>query len=286
MKLVDNVSKMSTLSGMYRKEGRSIGFVPTMGYLHEGHLSLARGARKHNDVVVMSIFVNPTQFGPGEDFERYPRDLKRDEALAAGSGVDVLFCPSAEEMYPAGYATYVNVEGLSEAMCGSSRPGHFKGVATVVAKLFGIVRPDAAYFGQKDAQQVAVISKMAQDLNMGVEIKAMPIVREADGLAMSSRNVHLSERERRDAAVISRSLREAEELFAGGERDSANIADAVRRAISGVPSARVDYVSVVDPDDLKGIVKIEKDALVAVAAWIGKTRLIDNTVLKISGKGR
>ena len=228
MKLVDSISRMSTLSGMIRKEGKSIGLVPTMGHLHRGHVSLVDAAKKHTDFVVMSIFVNPIQFGPYEDFEKYPRDLKADEELARSAGVDVIFYPSVANMYPPGYATYVNVERITETLCGSSRPGHFRGVATVVAKLFNIVRPDVAYFGQKDAQQAAVIKKMVSDLNMGVEIKVMPIVREPDGLAMSSRNIYLSEEERRHAAVINQALKKAEAMVRAGECDPKKVIRAVK----------------------------------------------------------
>jgi pantoate--beta-alanine ligase len=270
---------MSTLARMLKKEGKSIGFVPTMGCLHEGHLSLVRAAKKHTDVVVMSIFVNPLQFGPKEDFERYPRDFKHDERLASDAGVDVIFYPSVKEMYPEGYATYVNVERLTDGLCGASRPGHFRGVATVVAKLLGIVRPDVAYFGQKDAQQAAVIKKMAQDLNMGVEIKVVPIVREKDGLAMSSRNVFLSEAERRDALVLHQSLKRAESLVADGERDAGRIIRMMRDMFAERPSVKLEYVSIVDPKELSCLDTISKEALIAVAARVGKTRLIDNIVV-------
>ena len=202
MKTVDSIQRMSTLSKITKKEGKSIGLVPTMGYLHDGHMSLVRASKKHNDVTVMSIFVNPLQFGQNEDLEKYPRDLKRDEDLARNAGVDILFYPSASQMYPEGFSTYVDVAGLSEGLCGAKRPGHFRGVATVVAKLFCIVRPDIAYFGQKDAQQAAIVKTMASDLNMGVEVKVMPIVRHDDGLAMSSRNIYLSDAERGEAAVL------------------------------------------------------------------------------------
>ena len=272
---------MSTFVKMLKKEAKTIGLVPTMGYLHEGHLSLARTAKKHTDVVVMSIFVNPIQFGPDEDFERYPRDLKRDEELARSAGVDVIFYPPAKEMYPQGYSTYVNVEKLTDALCGESRPGHFRGVTTVVAKLFGIVSPDMAYFGQKDAQQAIVIKKMAADLNMGVETKVLPIVREKDGLAMSSRNVYLSESERKDAAVLYQSLKKAEGLINAGEKDPGKVMKAMEELIKAKPSARIDYISMVDAkqlEDLKDTVSGE--VLIALAVFIGKTRLIDNIILK------
>lgn len=280
MKVVDTITRMSTLVKMYKKEGKSISLVPTMGYLHEGHLSLVRAARKHTDVVVMSIFVNLIQFGPKEDFEKYPRDLKRDEQLATSAGADIIFHPSVKDMYPAGYSTYVNVEGLTDNLCGASRPEHFKGVTTVVAKLFEIVRPEIAYFGQKDAQQAMVIKKMAGDLNMGIEIKIMPIVREPDGLAMSSRNVYLSEDERRDALVLHEALKKAEDSVKAGERDSKKIIKMVSESIKAAPSAKIDYVSIVDIANLKDIKTIAGDILMAVAVFIGRTRLIDNIIMK------
>ena len=280
MKLVDSISRMTTLAKMLKKEGKSIGFVPTMGYLHEGHLSLARAARKHTDVVVMSIFVNPLQFGPKEDFDKYPRDIKRDEALAGDAGVDVIFCPSVKDMYPEGYAAYVNVESLTDSLCGASRPGHFKGVTTVVAKLFNIVKPDVAYFGQKDAQQVIVIKKMVRDLNMDIEIKSMPIIRETDGLAMSSRNVYLSEDERRQALVLNQSLEKALSLVKAGERDPANVIKAIKELIARKPLVKIDYISIVDMKSLKDADEISGEVLVALAAFAGKTRLIDNTIIK------
>lgn len=280
MKSVENIARMSTLAKMLHKEGKSIGFVPTMGYLHEGHLSLVRAAKKHTDVVVMSIFVNPLQFAPAEDFEKYPRDFKRDEVMASDAGVDIIFYPSVSQMYPDGYATFVDVERLTGGLCGASRPGHFRGVTTVIAKLFGIVRPDVAYFGQKDAQQAAVIRKMVQDLNMGVEVKVMPIVREKDGLAMSSRNVYLSESERGDALVLHQSLKKAESMVGSGERDPKKLIGAIREMILQKKSAKIDYVSIVDVNQLTELQTIGKEALVALAVRFGTTRLVDNAVLK------
>lgn len=280
MKTVDTIARMSTLSKMMRKEGKTIGFVPTMGYLHEGHLSLARTTKKHTDVVVMSIFVNPIQFGPNEDYENYPRDLKRDEDLARSAGVDVLFTPSVKEIYPEGYATYVSVERLGDTLCGASRPGHFRGVTTVVAKLFEIVRPDIAYFGQKDAQQAFIIRKMAEDLTMGIEVKVLPTVREADGLAMSSRNTYLSPDERKDATVLYAALREAEALIAAGRRDPRQVIAAMREMIAGVPTARIDYIAIVDTKELNDVAEITGEVLVALAVVIGTTRLIDNIIIK------
>ncbi|MBN2453457.1 MAG: pantoate--beta-alanine ligase [Candidatus Omnitrophica bacterium] len=280
MKLVNSISRMSTLVKMLKKEGKSIGFVPTMGYLHEGHMSLVRAARKHADVVVMSIFVNPLQFAPAEDYDKYPRDLNRDEELAGTAGVDIIFCPAAKDMYPEGYTTYVDVEGLSSFLCGVSRPGHFKGVTTIVSKLFNIIRPDIAYFGQKDAQQVAIIKKMVKDLNMDIEIKSMPIVRERDGLAMSSRNVYLSEGQRSEALVLNQSLAKAAALVKAGERDPEKIIKTMAEMIAKKPSVKIGYISVVDSEKLTDLRAISKEALIAVAAFVGKTRLIDNIIVK------
>lgn len=285
MKLVDNISRMSTLARMYRKEGRTIGFVPTMGALHEGHLSLIRTARKHTDVVVVSVFVNPLQFGPKEDFEKYPRDFKHDEELAKTAGADIVFHPSAKEMYPDGFATHVSVKGLTDGLCGSSRPGHFEGVATVVAKLFGIVKPDMAYFGQKDAQQSIVIKKMVEDLNMGIEVKILPTVRHEDGLAMSSRNANLSKAERQSAVILHRSLEKAESLIFAGEKDAKKIISVMTNMIKDVPGAAIDYVAVVNPADMRNLDSISGPAMIALAVFIGKTRLIDNITVRIdSGK--
>ena len=286
MKTVESISRMSTLVKMLKKEAKSIGFVPTMGYLHEGHMSLVNAAKKHTDVVVMSIFVNPIQFGPKEDFEKYPRDLKRDEETARAAGVDILFYPSVKDMYPEGYATYVDVKGLSEVLCGASRPGHFRGVATVVAKLFGIVKPTIAYFGQKDAQQAIIIKKMVEDLNMDVEVKAMPVVREKDGLAKSSRNIHLSEGERRDASILYQALQKAESLIKQGERDSKKIVKTMEEMIGQKPTAKIGYISITDAKSLKGLNAVSSEALIALAVYIGKTRLIDNVIAKAGDDGK
>lgn len=279
MKIVDTIPRMSTFSKILKKEGKTIGFVPTMGYLHEGHLSLVRITKKHTDVVVVSIFVNPMQFGPGEDYEKYPRDFKRDEELARNAGADVIFYPKEKEMYPEGYATYVNVERLSDVLCGRARPGHFRGVTTVVTKLFGIVKPDIAYFGQKDAQQAIIIKKMAQDLNMGVEIKILPTVRDPDGLAMSSRNVYLSGEEKKDAVCLYQSLKRAEELIDKGERDSKKIIKAMEDVIKTKPAARIDYISIVDTKELEELKAVSGEALIALAVFVGVTRLIDNIIV-------
>ncbi len=282
MKIIDNITRMSTFVKMMHKEGKSIGFVPTMGYLHEGHISLVKTAKKHADIVVMSIFVNPIQFGPSEDFEKYPRDMKTDEEMARLAGVDVIFSPSAKEMYPDGYATYVNVKSLTDTLCGASRPSHFKGVTTVVAKLLEIVKPNIVYLGQKDAQQAIVIKKMVDDLNMGVEVKILPTAREKDGLAMSSRNAYLSEDERKDAACLYQSLKKAESLLEQGEKDAKKIIKLMEDIIKSKKSARIDYISIVDTVNLKDVKLISGEVLVALAVFIGKTRLIDNIIANTS----
>ena len=281
MKIIDSIPRMSTFSKILKKEGKVIGFVPTMGYLHEGHLSLIKTAKKHTDVVIVSVFVNPIQFGPSEDFDKYPRDPKRDEDLACFAGADVIFYPSTKEMYPKGYSTYVDVENLTEGLCGASRPGHFRGVATVVAKLFGIVKPNMAYFGQKDAQQAIVIKKMVKDLNMDVELKVLPTVREPDGLAMSSRNINLSGPERQDAFVLYLSLNKAESMIKEGEREAKKIIKAMKDLIEEKKSARIDYVSIVDTENLKPLGNISGEVLIALAVFIGKMRLIDNIIIKV-----
>ncbi len=281
MDLVESVSRMMDLSRHWRQEGKTIGFVPTMGYLHEGHLSLVRQARRENDVVVVSIFVNPTQFGPGEDFERYPRDLKRDMGLLEPIGVETVFVPSVEDMYPPGYRTYVEVEDITTRLCGASRPGHFRGVTTVCCKLFNIVRPHRAYFGKKDFQQYVVLRTMVADLNMDLEIVPMPIVREPGGLAMSSRNTYLNQEERKAALCLSRSLKRAQELFAQGERRARVIREEVEKMIRAEPLANIDYVEVVDPDTFLPVEEVEKGTLVALAVKVGPARLIDNTQLGV-----
>ena len=281
MKIIDTIPRMSTLVKMLKKEGKSIGFVPTMGYLHEGHLSLFKTAKKHTDLVVVSIFVNPIQFGPKEDIDKYPRDFKRDEELSRSAGVDVIFYPSEKDMYPENYKTFVFVEGLTETLCGISRPGHFKGVTTVVAKLFNIVRPDMAYFGQKDAQQAVIIKKMVKDLNMDIDVKVLGIVREKDGLAMSSRNVYLSPDERKDAAILYKSLTKAESLIKAGERETKKITKMMEETIQKTPTAKIDYISIVDTGNLKDVNVISGEILIALAVFIGKTRLIDNIIVKV-----
>ncbi len=262
-----------------RAAGLSIGVVPTMGCLHEGHLTLMRQARKEQGFVIATLFVNPLQFGPQEDYAVYPRDLNRDSALAATTGIDVLFAPSVDEMYPAGDGktlSFVDVERITSTLCGASRPGHFRGVATVVTKLFNITEADVAYFGQKDAQQVAVIRQMVEDLNFNVKIVAVPIVRERDGLALSSRNQYLNPEERQGALVLSRSLLKARELLRSGEQDSTVIIEAMRRMIDEEPLAVIDYVSIVNTLTLESMKKVSGAALIALAVRFGKTRLIDN----------
>jgi pantoate--beta-alanine ligase len=262
-----------------RARGQRIGLVPTMGALHDGHLSLVRAAQAQCDEVVVSIFVNPTQFGPTEDLARYPRPFDRDAGLLEKEGVDVVFAPSVDEMYPAGGTTWITVEGLSEKLDGRSRPGHFRGVATVVAKLFVATEPDVAFFGEKDAAQVAVIRRMVRDVNFPVEIVACPLVREPDGLAMSSRNAYLNAEDRRRALVLNRSLQEVRKKFTAGERDAGPLIAAAREILAQEPEVHLDYCEIVDPDTLDPVEGITKKTLVAVAAYVGTTRLIDNIVL-------
>ncbi|MCX7843075.1 MAG: pantoate--beta-alanine ligase [Clostridia bacterium] len=281
MRIIESIADMKAAINEYKKSGCTIGFVPTMGYLHEGHMSLVKVSRNENDITIMSIFVNPAQFGPNEDFERYPRDMERDSQMAREAGVDIIFAPSVQEMYPEGYKTYVNVEDITQVLCGGSRPGHFRGVATVVCKLFNIVEPTRAYFGQKDAQQAIVLRKMAKDLNMNLEIVTCPIIRETDGLAMSSRNVYLSPAERKAALVLSRSLKEAKEMVERGERSAGKVEAFITERISEEELAVIDYVKVVDMENLAEIHTIRHRALIALAVWFGKTRLIDNIIVEV-----
>jgi len=278
-KVVKSVESMMKLSDGFRKNGLSIGFIPTMGYLHEGHISLVKEAKKRNDIVVVSIFVNPTQFGPREDLKKYPQDMKRDLKLLSRYKVNAVFAPAAKDMYPDGYRTDVEVKGLSEKLCGASRPGHFRGVTTIVAKLFNIVRPDNAYFGEKDFQQQVIIRKMVRDLNLGVKIKSMPTVREKDGLAMSSRNTYLSKEDRVKALVINRSLKFAKILVNSGIRSSAKIKAAISKILKTAKGLKIDYISICDPETLDEKSVIKGKTLIAVAVYVGKTRLIDNLVL-------
>jgi pantoate--beta-alanine ligase len=279
MKTCSTIESMRASCRAERSGGKRLGFVPTMGALHEGHLSLVRAARASCDVVAASIFVNPTQFGSNEDLAKYPRNFERDRALLEGEGVGLLFAPSVEEVYPPGTITWVTVEGLSDKLDGASRPGHFRGVTTIVAKLFHIIEPDAAFFGQKDAAQFAIIRRMVRDLNFSVEIAACPIVREADGLAMSSRNAYLDAQQRKQALVLHRSLMSVKKLWEGGERDGAKLAAAGREEIAAEKSVRIDYLEIVDAGNLDPVENAAKGALVAVAAFVGTTRLIDNILL-------
>ncbi len=279
MQICTTISEMRTVSGATRSTGKSAGLVPTMGALHEGHLSLVRAARAKCDVLVVSIFVNPTQFGPNEDLTKYPRPFTRDCELLRNEKVDFVFAPTVEEMYPPGAATFVNVQNLSDRLCGKSRPGHFRGVTTVVSKLFNIVSPDVAFFGQKDAAQVAVIRAMVRDLNFPVEIVAGPIVREPDGLAMSSRNAYLTPQQRNQALVLSRTLSRVRELYDLGERDSEHLIGAGKRTFEREPAARLDYLEIVHLDTLAPLEDSKSGALVAIAGVLGTTRLIDNIVL-------
>jgi pantoate--beta-alanine ligase len=262
-----------------RAEGRRVGFVPTMGFFHEGHRSLMRAARGDNDLVVVSLFVNPTQFGPNEDLAAYPRDLDGDAAAAEAEGVDVLFLPTVEEMYRDGARTTVHVTGLTERLCGASRPGHFDGVTTVVAKLFSIVGPARAYFGRKDAQQLAVIRRMTTDLDLPVDVVGCPLVREADGLALSSRNVYLDPDARQAATILSGALYLASEAVVRGERDAATVRQLIVDTIANAPQVRIDYVEVVDASTLESVDTLSADTLVALAAFVGKARLIDNVTI-------
>lgn len=277
---------MQATSRELRRSGKRIGFVPTMGALHQGHLSLVHAARAHNDVVVVSIFVNPLQFGPTEDFTKYPRTMEPDRKKLEAEKVDLLFAPSTDEMYPKGAMTKINVEGLSDKLDGKSRPGHFQGVATVVAKLFEIVRADRSYFGQKDAAQVAVLRKMVQDLNMDTELIVCPIVREPDGLAMSSRNVYLSPEQRKQALILHRALMRVQTMADRGERSAAALLAIGKEVIAEEPGAKLDYFEIIDANTLDPVDDISNGALVAIAAWVGTTRLIDNIVLHGTGEVR
>jgi len=263
-----------------RGKGLRIGLVPTMGALHQGHASLIRAARAECGYVAVSLFVNPAQFGPGEDLARYPRPIQNDLAVCRREGADLVFAPAAAEMYPEGFATAVRIAGLSEKMCGAFRPGHFDGVCTVVAKLLAIVQPDAAYFGEKDAQQLAIVRRMAADLNLPVEVRGCPLVREPDGLAMSSRNAYLSPEERQRALAISAAMADVRKAIESGERDAAAVADRLRRRLQAATGVELQYVAVVDPDTLADLERIGDKVVVAVAAKVGTTRLIDNVLLR------
>jgi pantoate--beta-alanine ligase len=279
MKICNMIDAMRAASRDCRGAGKRLGLVPTMGALHEGHLSLVRAAKAQCDAVAASLFVNPLQFGPGEDLAKYPRDFERDRALLEKEGVDFLFAPGVEEMYPAGAVTYVTVESLSNKLCGRSRPGHFRGVTTVVSKLFNIVEPDRAFFGQKDAAQLAIIHQMVRDLNISVQIVACPIVREPDGLAMSSRNAYLDPQQKKSALALYRSLLEVQKRFARGEQRPDPLIEAGRQVFTEEPAVKLDYLEIVDPDTLDPVDDVSRGALVVVAAFVGKARLIDNLAL-------
>lgn len=279
LKVCVTIDEMRAACREARSGRSSLGLVPTMGALHDGHLSLVRVARNSCGIVAASIFVNPTQFGPNEDLAKYPRSFDRDRQLLENEGVELLFAPTLEEMYPAGAVTWVNVEGLSEMLDGRSRPGHFRGVTTVVAKLFHIVEPDAAFFGQKDAAQVAIIRRMVRDLNFAVEIVVVPIVRELDGLAMSSRNAYLDPQQRKQALVLSRSVKVVKELASQGERSAAKLIAAAHKALATEPAVRLDYFEIVNPETLRPVEDVSCGALAAVAAFVGTTRLIDNVLI-------
>ena len=280
MHIVSTMREMSSISDELRKGGKTIVLVPTMGYFHEGHLSLMGKGKKRGDVLIVSLFVNPTQFGEGEDYEVYPRDFSRDKSLAEETGVDILFAPTMEEMYPEGYQTFVEVERLTESMEGRFRSTHFRGVTTVVTKLFNIVRPHIAIFGEKDFQQLVVIRRMAEDLNMGVEIMGVPIVRERDGLAMSSRNQYLTPDQRKAALCLNHSLQKAFQLFRSGERNPRRIMDAVKKVIEVEGGVTINYVEIRDVRTLEEVEIIEDQAIIALAAKVGKVRLIDNVILR------
>jgi pantoate--beta-alanine ligase len=281
MREIQKPTEMQRIVADERMSGKRIGVVPTMGYLHEGHVSLIREARKENDIVVLTIFVNPAQFGPAEDFDRYPRDIEKDRRIAEREGVDYLFHPAVSDMYPEGYATYVDITGPAEMLEGAYRPGHFRGVATIVLKLFHITQPDNSYFGRKDAQQLSVIKKMVRDLNLPVAVRPVPTVREADGLAMSSRNVYLTADERRRATVIYRALREAEAMVRRGETKQRVLVEMIRSRIHEEGDIAIDYIEVVDTESFRTAdeIQTEIEYCIAVAVRIGKTRLIDNIIV-------
>ena len=280
MQVISGVREMQVSAEGARRQGKRIVLVPTMGFLHQGHLSLMQEGRRRGDLLVMSIFVNPTQFGAGEDYEAYPRDMERDQDLARQAGVDIIFAPSAREIYPAHYQTYVHVEEVTKYLCGASRPTHFRGVTTVVCKLFHIVKPHAAIFGEKDFQQLVVIRRMVTDLNLDVEIVGMPTYRERDGLAMSSRNSYLTPPERTAALCISQALKQTAALFGQGERRAKALVQAAQNIIAAEPLASIDYLTLCDTEELKDLSRVDREAVLAVAVRIGKARLIDNVVLK------
>lgn len=278
MKIINNIKEIRKQVKDWKNDGLSVALVPTMGYLHEGHESLIKKASEDNDKVIVSIFVNPMQFGINEDLSTYPRNIDRDSDICEKNGASLIFNPSVEEMYTDGFSTFVDLNNLTSGLCGKSRPTHFRGVCTVVSKLFNIINPDKAYFGQKDAQQLSIIKQMVTDLNFDIEIVSCPIVREADGLAKSSRNTYLSKEERQASTIINKSLKKAKALIKSGERDSKNIIDFIKNEINKEPLAKIDYVSIVDNNTIKSITTVEEGSLIAVAVFIGNTRLIDNFI--------
>ena len=281
METIKNIERIKSVLKEVRNQGKSVGFVPTMGYLHEGHLSLVKASLKNTDCTVVSIFVNPAQFGPEEDFKEYPRDLERDSQLLEELEVDFLFYPDSAEMYPPDFHTYVEIESLQDLWEGRSRPGHFRGVCTVVLKLFNIVQPDLAYFGQKDAQQAILLKKMVNDLNLDVGIEVIPTVREEDGLALSSRNVYLSPEQREAAVCLSRSLNKAARMILSGERQTAPILERMREIIEGEDLAKLDYIAIVDTESLEPLTEIKRGALIALAVFFDRVRLIDNIMVTV-----
>lgn len=280
MRIIKSATEMNACSRQLYLKGKVLGLVPTMGFLHEGHLSLIRESKKVSDITIVSIFVNPAQFGPKDDYDRYPRDTGGDAKKCSDIGTDLLFLPSRGDLYPKGHSTYVRVEGLSDKLCGIFRPNHFRGVATIVTKLFNIIRPDKAFFGQKDYQQALIIKRLTADLKLGVDLIVMPTIREADGLAMSSRNSYLNSIEREAAGIVYRSLMLAEDLIRSGEISGKVIRAKMETCIAGERSARIEYISISDPETLEEVDIIGDDVLVAIAVWIGKTRLIDNIIAR------
>ena len=284
MKVIIAIEEMKEITRRLRSQGKTIGFIPTMGYLHEGHLSLVRQSIKETDLTIASIFVNPTQFGPREDFTDYPRDLNRDIEILQSEGVDCVFSPSQDEMYPAGYKTYVEVHELQERLCGGSRPIHFRGVCTVVLKFFNIVCPDVAFFGQKDAQQAIILRRMVKELNLDVKIEVLPIIRDNDGLALSSRNEYLNSQEKKAALSLYHSLQRAKEKIEEGERRVSILIQEMEKLIKRESLARIDYVEIVDANELIPVKTLKKESLIALAVFVGKTRLIDNIMVEVSGR--
>lgn len=281
MKTITEIKEIKAEIKALKSKGRVIGFVPTMGYLHEGHLSLVRESVKTTDCTVVSIFINPTQFGPKEDFKEYPRDLKRDSEILEEEGVDYLFVPETNQMYPKNYKTYVSVHDLEDKLCGCSRPEHFRGVCTIVLKLFNIVNPDISFFGQKDAQQAIILKRMVRDLDLDVKIQVLPIVREKDGLAISSRNFYLSPEQRQAALILSKSLRDAQKMIDNGERESERIVKRMRDMINSEHHVKIDYIEIVGPESLEPLSRIENGAFIALAVFIDNVRFIDNIFVQI-----